>query len=266
MLLTLALALTPHLAPLPTALPPQPLRWGRVGHRVVARVAASRLSEPTRRQVRYLLGQSSLAEVSTWPDEIRSERPETSPWHYVNIPVIDSVYRPDRHCQPSCVISAAEEQLAILSDRSQPRAKRAEALKYVVHFIGDLHQPLHAGDRGDRGGNDVTVWFRMRRTNLHSLWDSRLIEAFGVSEQELVTQLEREARSRDIAAITIGSITDWTIESHDASRDYVYAELPAWLFITQRYVDNAEPIIREQLLRGGVRLAAVLEKALCCSD
>ncbi len=265
MLLTLALAITPHLAPPPIA-SVEAARWGRVGHRVVARIAAGRLTPATRNQVRYLLGESSLAEVSTWADEIRSSRPETSPWHYVNIPVIDSVYRPERHCRPGCVISATEEQLAILADRSRSRSERAEALKWVVHFVGDLHQPLHAGDRGDRGGNDVTVWFKGRRTNLHSLWDSRLLESYGTSEQEFVTELEREARTRDIAGITAGTVADWALESHDVSRDYVYPELPMWLFVTHRYADNAEPIIREQMLRGGVRLAALLEEALCCRD
>lgn len=266
MLLTIALALVPNLAPLPAPTPDQPLRWGRVGHRIVARIAAGRLSPKVRREVGTLLGEQSMAEIAPWADEVRPDRPETSNWHYVNIPVIDSVYRPDRHCADGCIIKATEAQLAILRDRSQPRERRAEALKYVVHFVGDLHQPLHAGDRGDRGGNDVTVWHSLRRTNLHSLWDSRLIEAFGKSEQELVTELEREARTRDTASITRGTIVDWTLESHDVSRDYVYPELPAWHFITQRYVDNAEPIVREQLLRGGVRLAALLEQALCCPD
>jgi hypothetical protein len=266
MLLTIALALAPHVATIPALPADQPLRWGRVGHRIVARIAAGRLSANARREVRALLGDQTLAEIAPWADEVRPERPETSNWHYVNIPVIDSVYRPGRHCADGCIIKATEAQLAILRDRSQSRERRAEALKFVVHFIGDLHQPLHSGDRGDRGGNDVTVWFNLRRTNLHSLWDSRLIEAFGKSEQELVTELEREARTRDIASITSGTIIDWTLESHNVSRDYIYAELPAWHFITQRYVDNAETIVREQLLRGGVRLASLLEQALCCSD
>jgi hypothetical protein len=238
-------------------------RWGRIGHRTVARLAASQLSPAARAEVRRLLGSASLAEISTWADEVREARPETGPWHYVNIPVTDSVYRPDRHCPSSCVVSAAEAQLAILRDRRQSRERRAEALKFVVHVIGDLHMPLHAGDRGDRGGNDVVVWYQFRRTNLHSLWDTRMIEARGPGEDQMVSALERRVRAHPaLEAIRVGTIADWTLESHDLARDLVYRHLSPWLFITEGYVDRAMPAIEEQLMRAGVRLARVLNETL----
>jgi hypothetical protein len=260
MLLALAFALTPHLAPLP-APDPGDLRWGRIGHRTMARLAASQISPRARTEVRRLLGDVSLAEASIWADEVREARPETSPWHYVNIPISDSGYRPEVHCPTACVVSAAEAQLAILRDRRQSDERRAEALKFVIHFIGDLHMPLHAGDRGDRGGNGVTVWYQWRRTNLHALWDSRMIEARIAGEDQLVSALERRAREHDnLASVRAGTITSWTMESHRLARDLVYPRLSPWLFITDRYVDEAMPVIEERLFQAGVRLAGVLNQ------
>ena len=262
MLLALAFALTPHLAPLP-AIDLDAARWGRIGHRAMARLAASQLTPTARAEVRRLLGSTTMAEASTWADEVREARPETSPWHYVNIPVTDSQYRPEVHCRSSCVVRAAEEQLAILRDRRQSRERRAEALKFVVHFIGDLHMPLHAGDRGDRGGNDVVVWYQWRRTNLHALWDSRMIEARGPAEDQLVSALERRAREHDdLASVRSGTVASWTLESHHVARDLVYPRLSAWLFITEGYVDDAMPVIEDRLFKAGVRLAGLLNEAL----
>lgn len=263
MFLELAFALVPHLVPLPAAPAADAVRWGRIGHRVVARVAAGMLSERAHRELRLILEGNSLARISTWADSIRRDRPETAPWHYVNIPIIDSVFRREVHCRPTCIVQAAESQVAILRDERQPRERRTEALKWVIHLIGDMHMPLHAGDRDDRGGNDVVVWFRWQRTNLHALWDSGIIESTGVSEDELVTLLASRVRERqDLAAIRAGSIADWTLASHNVARDLVYPRLSPWLIITQGYVEAATPVIEEQLLRAAVRLAAVLNEAV----
>jgi hypothetical protein len=262
MLLAFALSVLTHTSPV--GLPEHAAaRWGRIGHRTMARLAETQLSSRARNEVRRLLGSTSMAEASTWADEIRESRPETSPWHYVNVPITDSVYRPEVHCRESCVIGAAQQQLAVLRDRRQPAARRAEALKYVIHFIGDLHMPLHVGDRGDRGGNDVTVWYQWRRTNLHSLWDTRIIEAIGPAEEQFAGTLERRVRERhDLATIRAGTIADWAMESHAMARDFVYPRLSPWLVITDGYAAEAMPHIEERLLRAGVRLAALLNGAL----
>lgn len=239
------------------------MRWGGMGHRVIARVAAGRLSPTARREVRRLLGNESLAKVSTWADEVRRDRPVTAPWHYVNIPIYDSVYRPERVCRDGCVISALEEQLALLADRSLPRAERAEALKWVVHLVGDMHQPMHVGDRGDRGGNDVRITWDSMPGNLHGLWDTGLLLATGLDENALVTLLERRLRQRgDLAALTSGSVQDWAMESHATSRDVVYGFLPASLALDQRYLVKVRPALEDRMLRASARLVAVLERAL----
>lgn len=239
------------------------MRWGGMGHRVIARVAASRLSPATRREVRRLLGNESLAKVSTWADEVRRDRPATAPWHYVNIPIYDSVYRPERVCRDGCVISALEQQLKLLADRSLPRTERAEALKWVVHLVGDMHQPMHVGDRGDRGGNDTRITWDTLPGNLHGLWDTGLLLATGLDENALVTMLERRLRQRgDLVALTGGSIEDWAMESHAASRDVVYGFLPPSLALDRSYLVKVRPALEDRLLRASARLTALLERAL----
>ena len=120
---------------------------------------------------------TTLAEVSTWADQIRVQRPETAPWHYVNIPihlqlVESSGFDPTRDCpNEACVVAKIEQFERVLTDRQASDRQRLEALKYLVHFIGDVHQPLHASKNQDRGGNEVPVMFMGSQTNLHAIWE-----------------------------------------------------------------------------------------------
>jgi hypothetical protein len=257
---TLALTLS---VPAPAAV--AALRWGSVGHRIVGDIAESRLSPAVDAETRRLLGGQGLGDVASWADEQRGELgPSVSPWHYVDIEVMDSSYVASRDCKrDACVVAALQAQLAILGDRRQADSARGIALRWVIHLVGDLHQPLHAGERGDRGGNDVKVTFDGRHTNLHSVWDSGIIASLDQPEPEMVQQLEGEiGRRHDIDAIAGGTVVQWVMQSHDLARDVVYGNLPPTLDITPAYVTAAVPVIREQLLRAGVRLAALLERTL----
>jgi len=243
---------------------PAPLFWGADGHRIVAQVALDQLTPSTASETRRLLGGQNITDVASWADDIRRQRLETAPWHYVDIELGDTSYVPARDCKfDQCVIGAIAAQTAILSDRSRPDSVRAEALKYVVHFVGDVHQPLHGSDHADQGGNAVHVTFQGRPTNLHSLWDSGLLLSYGESDADVVRDIETEISHRtDLAAIRGAAVTAWAMESHDIARDFVYHDLPPSLEITPAYAEAARPIIHERLLRAGVRLAATLEKAL----
>ncbi len=239
-------------------------RWGPDGHRIVAEIALGRLSPAVANETRRLLGGQNITDVASWADDIRGQFPNTGPWHYIDIQLTDSSYVPSRDCKDdACVIAAVATQLATLSDHTRPDSARASALKYVVHFIGDLHQPLHAGERGDKGGNNVKVTFQGRLTNLHALWDSGLLRAFGQTDAEIVHQLNDEiGRRKDMAAVSGGTVVSWVMESHDVARDVVYHNLPNSLEITPQYAEAARPVIHDRLLRGGVRLGATLERAL----
>jgi hypothetical protein len=239
-------------------------RWGADGHRIIAEIALARLSPAVASETRRLLGGQNISDVASWADAERSRFPTTGPWHYVDIQLTDSSYVPSRDCaNDACVIAAVAAQVAILGDRTRPDSARASALKFVVHFIGDLHQPLHGGERHDKGGNDVKVTFNGRSTNLHSLWDSGLLLSFGQTDAEIVRQLTEEiGRRTDIAALSGGTVDSWVMESHDIARDVMYRNLPGSFEITPTYADAARPVIYERLLRGGVRLGATLEWAL----
>lgn len=239
-------------------------RWGIMGHRIVGRVAQARLTPKAAAEVARLLGGKDLPAVANWADSERTRRPETGPWHYVDIPITENSYDAERDCKAgACVVAALNAKIAILSDRKRPDAERGEALRFVVHFMGDMHQPLHAGDRGDKGGNDVKLTFNGKLTNLHSVWDSGLLNATGESEDAIVALIAaRLALRGDISSITRGSVIDWATESHNVSRDVVYRFVPQSLVIDNDYLAQVRPVLEDRLLRGGVRLAAVLNQAL----
>lgn len=240
--------------------------WWAEGHRIVAAIADQRLNPKARAAVAAILPEGqTLESVSAWADEVRKGRPETGPWHYIDIPT-DAArgdwtpYCPDE----GCVMRAIPQLIATLRDATSPREKRGEALRFLVHFIGDMHQPLHAGERHDKGGNDVHVTFEGHSLNLHAAWDGRLIEAWFKQDPGAEAKLRAGAAEDERAALAAGTLDDWIWESVAASRDHVYAPLDRCQCLTldQAYLEQAIPVLRVQLLRAGERLGRVLNEAL----
>jgi len=162
---------------LASLLPNSAYAWGADGHRLVAEAAEGQLSASARAEVARLLAAepgATLASISTWADEVRS--PTTASWHYMNFPRdAGCIYSADRMCiEGMCVVGAIERQVAVLASKA-PDEARLKSLKYVVHFVADVHQPLHAGFADDRGGSSFQLQAYGRGTNLHALWDSGLI-------------------------------------------------------------------------------------------
>jgi hypothetical protein len=155
------------------------LAWGGEGHQIVALIAEDHLTPRAKAAVTELLDGAHIsdAEVASWADEVRRQRSNTAPWHYVNIPHDAGAFDQVRDGNNvNNVIDAIDAQLKVLADKAAPREKRQEALKFVVHFMGDIHQPLHCADRnGDKGGNKRLVFFLDRRkaVSLHSVWGLR---------------------------------------------------------------------------------------------
>jgi hypothetical protein len=246
--------------------------WGYTGHRVIAEIAGQFLEPETAHQIRDLLGienVTTLAEVSTWADQIRVQRPETAPWHYVNIPVHPtpdepSGYDATRDCpNDACVVAKIEQFEHILADRQAPGRQRLEALKYLVHFIGDVHQPLHASNNHDRGGNGVPVTFMGQETNLHAVWDSGIIDpAVRGDERGYALQLTRKITQAELSRWSQGNPVSWANESHDVASVAVYGELQHAGALLDGYESQALPIVNKQLERAGVRLAKVLNDCL----
>ena len=236
--------------------------WGTLGHRLTARLAMDYLSSDARKEISRLLGGQSLADASTWADSIRSERRETSPWHYINVPVDSSFEGWARFCPPEgCVLSAIDRYATILADRKRPDAERAEALRFLIHFIGDLHQPLHVGERGDRGGNNVKVTWEGRPTNLHAVWDTYLISSAGLDEDEWLGRLRKTAERMHRKEVASGGAAEWGAESHALARDHVY-DLPSPPELAGGYAAEHLPLAEQRLAQAGIRLAALLNRLL----
>jgi nuclease S1 len=237
-------------------------RWWDVGHRIVARLAETRLTPHTREAVRDILDGQSLADASVWADNIRQYRHDADKLHYVNIPLADTRYVPERHCPGGqCIIAAIEQERHLLADPAASREARAEALRFLIHFMGDMHQPLHVGDDGDRGGNQRAVIFLGHPTDLHKVWDGEMIDSSVANQDEYFEQLRKRMRSLDLKALEAGTVVDWAMEGHRISVEHVY-RLPRDGRIGRAYVRANRPIIDRALIAGGVRLAKVLNEAL----
>ena len=265
-LLVTALALT-------LATPPA-LAWSRQGHELVGELAERELSPAALAQVQDLLAgepEPTLAGVSTWADEIRAAKSplgETSQrWHYINIPGKDCDYVAARDCPDGeCVIGAINAQAKVLGDLSQPRQARVEALKFLVHFVGDAHQPMHAGYPHDRGGNDHQLNYTGKGspegegTNLHGVWDYWIVQGAGMDNTAYADHLQTLPLPADPAAGADNPAMAWTLESCRL----IQAEglYPPGRKITDAYLDKHRPVAETRLRLAGARLAELLEKTL----
>jgi hypothetical protein len=242
--------------------------WGALGHRVVARVAQPRLDARAQAGTRALLGGATLADVSTWADDVRDSRPATKRWHYVNVPRRAAEYETRRDCalraEGDCVVAAIARERRLLADLGTPRRVRIEALRFVIHLVPDAHQPLHCADDGDAGGNRVEVRLLGRPTNLHAAWDGGLLAAAGLREAELVRRLGNwldGLGSHRRAELAAGSVEDWVDECHAVAVTQVYGRLPPDRQLGWAYVRAMRPAIERQLARAAIRLARVLNQA-----
>jgi hypothetical protein len=225
------------------------------------------LTPAARARVVEILGPGkTMVSVASWADEVRRSRAETGPWHYVDIPNDKSHLDMERDCaKGDCVVSAISRLRQTLRDPATAPEQRREALMFIIHFVGDMHQPLHCSDNHDRGGNSVQILFNGRRSNLHSLWDSGMLTRLG-SEEQLFPALSQEA-ARHSRKWSNGTVTDWAEQSHKKAVKMVYRKLPkaaegAPITIETAYEAAAAPVIREQLERAGDRLARLLNTEL----
>jgi hypothetical protein len=238
--------------------------WGPQGHRVIAKVALDRLTPAARVGIRDLLHPGdTLPEIAGWADhEGHDKFPRSAPWHYVNVPLSADRYDPARDCpRGGCVVEKIKHYRKALADRSASRDDRQVALLFLVHFVSDVHQPLHVGDNRDHGGNDTQVQFFGEGTNLHRLWDSDLIHRVGGDDRAWVARVERRITPEAARTWSAGKVEDWAGESlHAAKIAYRNPEGPPSPMasgdrIGAAYLKMAEPILAEQMARAGVRLA-----------
>ncbi len=257
--------------------------WSAQGHRLVGLIAAARLTPIARQNVAWLLEDQTLADVSSWADTFKYEQVQTSYWHYLNIPPDAAGYDRDRDCpkQPGtaagspndrwrdCVVDRILYWQERLGNPKLDRADRATALKYIVHFIGDLHQPFHALGVG-RGGNDVPVKVfgqvdcgfdpaRPLPCNLHSVWDDRLISRRNLNDRAYVEALTKVIESKGFASQPPGTPAQWAEQSFKLAKE---ALVKPETNIDEAYYRRHINVIDDRLALGGVRLAAVLNRVL----
>ena len=242
--------------------------WGPEGHDLIARIAEAQLTPEAHAKVVAILGPGvSMASVASWADSVRRERPQTGPWHYIDIPIDQKHRDMARDCpKGDCVIQKIEDFEAVLRDPNAPATQRREALMFVIHFIGDMHQPLHSSDDKDQGGNGKHVVFQGRNSNLHSLWDSGLLGRIG-AENDLFPKWEAEA-AKHYKGWSKGSVGDWAEQSHQLAVKITYGKLPKTTDKTKpyeidaTYEQTADPVIRQQIEKAGDRLARALNENL----
>lgn len=231
--------------------------WGQTGHRVTGAIAERYLSDQAREGVRALLGPETLAEASSWADFMRaSDEPfwrEAGPYHYVTVPhghAYHEVGAPDEGDAVSALAMFAQ----IVRDERAPLEERQRALRFIVHIVGDLHQPLHAGNGTDRGGNDVRVSWFGEETNLHSVWDSQMINGWQLSFSEIAGWLGARITQQQAAEWMQADPQVWIAES-TAIRDTVY---PGEERLGYDYAFAHKATVDRRLSMGGVRIAAYL--------
>ena len=228
--------------------------WGIEGHQVIAKIAQSSLTPKASTEINKLLElepNASLVSISTWADEHKSR--STASWHYINFPRNSCSYIPERDCNKGdCLIATLEKQIKILRSNESDE-KKMHTLKYVVHLMGDIHQPMHAGFADDKGGNTYQIQAFRKGTNLHSLWDSGLINQLKESTDVLSNRLLSQGKKLE-APLELNPI-HMALESCkivQAKNFYPSRK------VEQAYIDHSTPILEGQLLLGGKHLAQLL--------
>ena len=235
--------------------------WGKTGHRVVGEIAERLLNDTARAAIEKLLDGESLATASTWADEMRSN-PEWRPfdkWHYVNLP-LDKEYPDVEHTQDNIVI-IIDRAIAVLKSPSADKEMKTFYLKYLLHLVGDIHQPMHTGRYEDYGGSKIKLQFQGRKgsktnTNLHVLWDSNTIDDFKMDYTNIATYLEKTEGRKEVNQLDVYA---WTSESHEYAKD-IYSNTKDGDYIGYDYIYQYFPVVKTRLYQAGTRLGNLLNE------
>lgn len=233
--------------------------WGQTGHRVVGQIASWHLNKKASKAIEQILGSESLAMSANWMDEIKSD-PEyryLNSWHYLTIKT-GKAYEPEIQEEGGDAFSKTKMIIAALSNGNLDAETEKAYLRMLVHLVGDLHQPLHVGTGEDRGGNDVKVFYFNQPTNLHSVWDSQIIEGKSLSYTELAEHLNRRSTKSLVKKYQNAQLETWLQEAVDL-RPGIY-NLPENMRLSYEYGYHTFPVIEERLLAGGIRLAGILNQ------
>lgn len=236
------------------------IEWGKTGHRTTGEIAQVHLNRRAKKAIDKLLNGHSLAFVANHGDDIKSDPSyrKYSPWHYVNIDPDAKNYDADNASEDGDLVVGIRKCIEVLEDKNSTREDKQFHLKMLVHFVGDLHQPFHVGHAEDLGGNRVDVEWFGKKTNIHSVWDSKMIDSYQMSYTELAENRD-ELSKMQIKSIESGNLLDWVYESRDLAEE-LYKSVEEDNDLGYKYMYQWFPTVRQQLQKGGIRLAKILNE------
>ncbi|MBZ9627751.1 S1/P1 nuclease [Psychroflexus sp. CAK57W] len=231
--------------------------WGQNGHRVVGETAESYLKSKVSKKIDRILNGQSLADASTYADEIKSDSAydQYKPWHYANIP-FDQTYKEAEKNPEGDIVYGIEECISKLKSGQLDKEQEQFYLRMLIHLVGDMHQPLHFGLKEDKGANDFKVKWFYQPTNLHSVWDTKMIESYNMSYTELY-QNSPELSKTKVKAIESGTLLDWVEQNRELTRK-VYTSAEAGENLSYRYMYEWFNVVELQMKKAGIRLAVIL--------
>lgn len=241
--------------------------WGTTGHRTIAEIAERHLTNKSKRKLNKILGNQTLAYYANWPDSVKSDTlkryKETEAWHYVNVtPHLsknDFIKELKENKTPN-LYSAILQQKDIVQNKNATIEEKKQAVIFLIHLLGDLHQPMHVGKAEDLGGNLVKLSFFKEPTNLHSLWDTKLVDFKKYSYTEFAGVLDRSTKE-ETENIQKDQLEDWMYESYKKA-EKIYDQTPANVNYSYDYDYKFSDTLEKQLLKGGLRLAKYLNEIL----
>ena len=236
--------------------------WGQNGHRATGKIAENHLKKKAKKKIDKLLNGQSLAFVSTYADEIKSDRAFSKyySWHYINMD-LDETYATTAKNPTGDLVTGINKCIEVLKDDTSSFEDKSFHLKMLVHFVGDLHQPMHIGQREDKGGNTIQVQWFGQGTNLHSVWDTKMIEEWNMSYLELADNA-KDLSKKQIEAIEAGTLVEWVDDIHQLTNK-IYKSVKVGENLRYRYSYDHFGIVRDQLQIGGIRLAKILNDIFC---
>ena len=241
--------------------------WGTTGHRVIADIAENHLSAKAKRNLKKMIGDQKLAYWANWPDQIKADTTgvwkPTERWHYVNVnpqPNIKQFSDSLKAQQGPNIYTQIKILSEQIKDKKTPAQDREIALRFLIHLVGDAAQPLHVGRYEDLGGNKIKINYFGLPTNLHALWDSKIVDFEKYSYTEYTRVLDVKSK-QEVKTIQLGTLEDWLYDSQKAA-NRIYANSVAESNYSYDYNYKFQPLIERQLLYGGLRLAKILNEIL----
>ena len=237
--------------------------WGTTGHRVVAEIANRNLSNKAKKEIKKIIGNQKLAYWANWPDFIKSDKSFSfaDSWHYLNIPgnlTYNDYLTALNNSSDNNMYKRIEILVNELKDENLPLAKKQQNLYFLMHIVGDAHQPMHVGRAEDLGGNKITVEWFGSKTNIHTVWDSKLVdfEKYSYTEySEVLNILDK----KEIKKIQEGTLADWIFDSYNLANN-IYGEVNENHNLKYEYQYLNKQNVENQLLKGGLRLAKILNE------